>query len=636
MGRQGKKTPGPDGLGRALQRKQVQTATQKRAASRGVGDAAYGTEARGKMVSVLEATSLDDFIANVMLEEAAYASNMEAPVVLGPAGEADFDFGDEQGDEGGWDNEAQSHHEHLTLPRRPAWTESMSAEELDQLEQRTFLTWRRAIADMEEGEHRRKVTPFEKNLEVWRQLWRVMERSDLVVQIVDARNPFFYYSSDLEAYGASLKPPKPMVVLVNKGDLLTGLQRQAWAAHYAQEGKQVLFFSAVAAMNKLIDEARHQRDGYSSDEDAGIAARQDADIDDPSSALLSREQLLAELQRLAAKAVDPAAPVRNQGRLCVGMVGYPNVGKSSVINVLVGATHLTHGIARVSVGSTPGKTKHFQTIVISDELMLCDCPGLVFPSFVSSSAEMLCMGVLPLMNLRDPLPATEIIARRIPRPILELAYTITLKDADLGGLGPRETPGTLLLRTICETRGYVRAQALGEPDLGQAARLLIKDYTSGKLTFCHPPPDLEAADRDAFLLDTEVTQLGQARMSQKLKEKAKKLGLEEEPLAATPGIGDTEIVQERLRQRQDEILRAQAERPNGPTRAEQGRKTWAKKGKKLRNPVPYEDGTWAPGQIAQVQQQRKGKKGSRNLEKHEEKRQERLAAVSKDDQFDDL
>jgi ribosome biogenesis GTPase A len=44
------------------------------------------------------------------------------------------------------------------------------------------------------------MTPFEKNLEVWRQLWRVLERSDAVVQVVDSRDPLFYRSEDLEAY----------------------------------------------------------------------------------------------------------------------------------------------------------------------------------------------------------------------------------------------------------------------------------------------------------------------------------------------------------------------------------------------------------------------------------------------------
>ena len=59
------------------------------------------------------------------------------------------------------------------------------------------------------------------------------------------------------------------------------------------------------------------------------------------------------------------------------MVGYPNVGKSSVINVLFGRK-------KVGVGSMPGKTKHFQTLFLQDDLMLCDCPGLVFPSIAHS------------------------------------------------------------------------------------------------------------------------------------------------------------------------------------------------------------------------------------------------------------
>ena len=36
------------------------------------------------------------------------------------------------------------------------------------------------------------VTPYEKNLEFWRQLWRVIERSDVVIQIVDSRHPLLF------------------------------------------------------------------------------------------------------------------------------------------------------------------------------------------------------------------------------------------------------------------------------------------------------------------------------------------------------------------------------------------------------------------------------------------------------------
>jgi large subunit GTPase 1 len=52
----------------------------------------------------------------------------------------------------------------------------------------------------------------------------------------------------------------------------------------------------------------------------------------------------------------------------VGLVGYPNVGKSSTINAIFGAK-------KTAVAPTPGKTKHFQTLNVSPTLCLCDCPG---------------------------------------------------------------------------------------------------------------------------------------------------------------------------------------------------------------------------------------------------------------------
>lgn len=68
----------------------------------------------------------------------------------------------------------------------------MTADDIDRQEKDAFLEWRREIAAMELANGVRKVTPFEKNLQVWRQLWRVIERSDFAVQIVDARNPLLF------------------------------------------------------------------------------------------------------------------------------------------------------------------------------------------------------------------------------------------------------------------------------------------------------------------------------------------------------------------------------------------------------------------------------------------------------------
>uniref|UniRef100_A0A2C9W2A0 Uncharacterized protein n=1 Tax=Manihot esculenta TaxID=3983 RepID=A0A2C9W2A0_MANES len=75
--------------------------------------------------------------------------------------------------------EEELHASSLRVPRRPPWNAGMSVEELDANERQAFLIWRRSLASLEENE-KLVLTPFEKNLDIWRQLWRVVERSDLV------------------------------------------------------------------------------------------------------------------------------------------------------------------------------------------------------------------------------------------------------------------------------------------------------------------------------------------------------------------------------------------------------------------------------------------------------------------------
>lgn len=164
----------------------------------------------------------------------------------------------------------------------------------------------------------------------------------------------------------------------------------------------------------------------------------------------------------------------------VGLVGYPNVGKSSTINALIGSK-------KVSVSSTPGKTKHFQTIHLSNHIILCDCPGLVFPNFATTKAELVCNGILPIDQMREYNGPVGLVAQRIPRAFLEAIYgiRIAMRPLEEGGTGiptARE-----LLFAYAKARGFT-TQGKGEPDASRAARYLLKDYVKGRLLYCSPPP----------------------------------------------------------------------------------------------------------------------------------------------------
>lgn len=154
----------------------------------------------------------------------------------------------------------KAHKGRLTVPRRPKWDESTTAEELGAKERESFLDWRRGLAELQENNDL-LMTPFERNLEVWRQMWRVIERSDLVVQIVDARNPLLFRSDDLENYVKDVDPRKENLLLINKADMLTDKQRRAWAKHLKEAGIAFKFFSA-----QLAKELNDKRDEESDSE----------------------------------------------------------------------------------------------------------------------------------------------------------------------------------------------------------------------------------------------------------------------------------------------------------------------------------------------------------------------------------
>ncbi|RVD90252.1 uncharacterized protein DFL_001227 [Arthrobotrys flagrans] len=401
----------------------------------------------------------------------------------------------------------------LTVPRRPHWDESTTPAELERMEKDSFLNWRRGLAELAENNDL-LLTPFERNLEVWRQLWRVIERSDLVVQIVDARNPLHFRSEDLENYVKEIDEGKKNLLLVNKADMMTEKQRLQWAEYFEKEGVDYKFFSAALA--KESNEEGDSEDDYEDEEEGEERLPQrpedlkdsseeeekevskDELVEDEEPSLVAAAQQLSvtdedprtriitvnELEAIFlshAPAIAATSPDASDRKINVGLVGYPNVGKSSTINALIGAK-------KVSVSSTPGKTKHFQTIHLSSSVMLVDCPGLVFPNFATTKADLVCNGVLPIDQLREFTGPAGLVAQRVPKHYLEGLYgiTINVRPPEEGGTGI--PTASEMLTAYARARGFTKTGTGRNWDESRAARLILKDYVNGKLLFCHPPP----------------------------------------------------------------------------------------------------------------------------------------------------
>lgn len=542
MGR--RRAQGSGSLGRVLIRHQ----TQRNRSHRHTDSWLHTSElndgydwGRLNLQSVTEQSSLDDFLATAELAGTEFvAEKLNIKFVLPEARTGLLSFEESQR----INKLHEENRQFLCVPRRPNWDRKTSPEELKQAEKDNFLKWRRQLVRLEE-EQKLILTPFERNLDFWRQLWRVIERSDIVVQIVDARNPLLFRCEDLECYVKEIDTAKENVILINKADLLTAEQRLAWASHFEKEGVKVIFWSALGETlhskdqeNSVAEEAnRTESENSSSDENElprrnwlSLGEESASDEDDSEyedcqeeeedwqtcsedsspeeeedeegcaqdwkehcpvdsetqnrektenqgmnncSQLVSKQELLELFKKL-----HTGKKVKD-GQLTVGLVGYPNVGKSSTINTIMGNK-------KVSVSATPGHTKHFQTLYVEPGLCLCDCPGLVMPSFVSTKAEMICNGILPIDQMRDHVPPVSLVCQNIPRRVLEATYGINI-------IKPREdedpcrppTSEELLTAYGC-MRGFMTAH--GQPDQPRSARYILKDYVRGKLLYCHPPP----------------------------------------------------------------------------------------------------------------------------------------------------
>lgn len=209
---------------------------------------------------------------------------------------------------------------------------------------------------------------------------------DVVYEVVDARIPYSSKIVDLDEYIQN----KPKIMILSKYDLCDKLETQKWVEYYEKKGYKVLTMDTLHAtsMNSLLE--------------------------------CTKKIMQNNNDRRYEKGM-------NQKRTRILVVGIPNVGKSTLINRLVGKK-------ATNVGNKPGVTKNLNWIRIHDELEILDSPGILWPKFAD---EKVAFNLASLTAIREEvLPLDEVVLyilktlEKYYPSILEKRYGITKLPED--------------------------------------------------------------------------------------------------------------------------------------------------------------------------------------------------------------
>jgi len=290
-------------------------------------------------------------------------------------------------------------------------------------------------ADVAEAGHRGEEI-FNKGTSrrIWGELWKVVDSSDIIVEVLDARDPMGTRCYALEKEIRKNRSHKHIVLLLNKVDLVPTWVSRRWMQILMKEFPTLAFHASINnpfGKNSLLN-------------------------------------LLRQFSNL----------LKEKKHVTIGMIGYPNVGKSSVVNTL-------RRKKVCKAAPVPGETKVWQYISLTKRLYLLDCPGIV-PStandFAADSAKVL-KGSVRAERINTPCDYIDEVLSRVKKQYLLQRYKLpedtTWEDA--------EEFLTILGRKMG------KLQKGGEPDLDTAARIVLYDWQRGRIPyFCAPPMEDDA------------------------------------------------------------------------------------------------------------------------------------------------
>ncbi|KAK1138063.1 hypothetical protein K0M31_002551 [Melipona bicolor] len=261
---------------------------------------------------------------------------------------------------------------------------------------------------------------------IWNELYKVIDSSDVILQVLDARNPLGTRSPPIEKYLKTEKPHKHLMFILNKVDLIPTWATQRWIAILSAEYPTVAFHASMT----------HP---------------------------FGKGSLINLLRQFAKLHID-------KKQISVGFIGYPNTGKSSIINTL-------RSKKVCSVAPIAGETKVWQYITLMRRIYLIDCPGVVYPS-AETDTEKVLKGVVRVELVQNPEDYISEVLSQVKKEYIRKTYQIMEWNDHID-----------FLEKLARRSGKLLKK--GEPDITIVSRMVLNDWQRGKLPFYAPPPGFE-------------------------------------------------------------------------------------------------------------------------------------------------
>ena len=231
---------------------------------------------------------------------------------------------------------------------------------------------------------------------------QVIENSDVILEVLDSRDPLTCRNKDLENKIKSGKNSKKIILVLNKIDLIPLQNAIDWQKYLSNEFPCVLFKSntqtqsANLSQSNLFDKNLKDQKEYITEILKGNKS-------------IGGEELLNLLKNYSR--IDGNI----KSNIVVGVIGIPNVGKSSLIN------SLTRG-KNVGVSNTPGFTKGLQEVILDNNLRLLDCPGVV----MSNDENNILHNVIRTEDIKEPLEVVGKILKKMSQEYFLNTYNLDI------------------------------------------------------------------------------------------------------------------------------------------------------------------------------------------------------------------